>query len=246
MLDVSKTIISQYATSPTIRALIAYMDEYIDPRADIDQFYSDVFDIQTARGFGLDIWGRIVNVARELRIPPEDSHFGFIESATPGVLNGLTLDFVSGAYTFDYAISADDTTPFNDTAFYDPAASNDVAYRLTDEAYRKLILLKALANICDCSIPSINQLLSGFFSDRGRCYVSDTGGMVLRYTFEFTLSAIDFAIITQSGVIPRPAGVTATLLHSALPVFGFSEAGTPSAAPFDVGNFLPENAYATI
>lgn len=248
MQSVEKTIISQYATSPTIVALVRYMDGYIDPRANIDDFFDRVFNIETAVGFGLDIWGRIVGVSRELKIPTEDSYFGFREAAPDGILDGLSLDFTSQSYSYIY-ISIDSSTqarPFGESPFRSSTATATTqTYRLADDAYRKLILLKALANICDCSIPSINQLLSNYFAGRGRCYVSDIGAMRMRYTFEFELTPVEFAVITQSGVIPRPTGVSATLLYSPLPLFGFAEAGE-SAAPFGVGVFVPSSANAAI
>lgn len=69
MINVEQTIISQYGTSPVISQLVRNIDQYIDPRADLDTFYSYVWDISTAQGFGLDIWGRIVGIDRAINIP---------------------------------------------------------------------------------------------------------------------------------------------------------------------------------
>lgn len=88
MIDVEQTIITQYGTALTISQLIKNMNEYIDPRADFDTFYSYVWNVSTAVGFGLDIWGEIVNVSRTLNVPigtPNPGGFPF----TPGV---VTLD----------------------------------------------------------------------------------------------------------------------------------------------------------
>lgn len=70
MIDVEKTIISQYANSPTILALISNMNDYIDPTADIDNFFNLVFNVDTSVGFGLDIWGRIVDIDRNVLTNP--------------------------------------------------------------------------------------------------------------------------------------------------------------------------------
>jgi len=70
MTNVEQTIISQYGNSTTISALIHNMDEYIDPTADIDNFYSFIWDVSQAQGFGLDIWGRIVGISREIFTNP--------------------------------------------------------------------------------------------------------------------------------------------------------------------------------
>jgi hypothetical protein len=216
MIDFEKTIISQYGNSPTILQLVQNMNAYLDPRADFDAFFDYVWNVDTAQGFGLDIWGRIVNIRRELQIPNAPVYFGF-------------KDALPGSY------------PFDEAPFYDGTPPATQTYKLADDAYRKLILTKALANIASSNAPSLNQLLQNMFADRGRCYVNDLGGMQFRYTFEFDLTLQEYAIVTQSGVLPRPAGVNAILFQSALPLFGFSEAGL-SAAPFGQGVFIPQGA----
>ena len=216
MIDFEKTIISQYGNSPTILQLVQNMNAYLDPRADFDAFFDYVWNVDTAQGFGLDIWGRIVNIRRELQIPNAQVYFGF-------------KDALPGSY------------PFDEAPFYDGTPPATQTYKLADDAYRKLILTKALANIASSNAPSLNQLLQNMFADRGRCYVNDLGGMQFRYTFEFDLTLQEYAIVTQSGVLPRPAGVNAILFQSALPLFGFSEAGL-SAAPFGQGVFIPQGA----
>lgn len=216
MIDVERTIISQYGNSPTILQLVQNMNAYLDPRADFDAFFDYVWNVDTAQGFGLDIWGRIVNIRRELQIPNAPVYFGF-------------KDALPGSY------------PFDEAPFYDGTPPATQTYKLADDAYRKLILTKALANIASSNAPSLNQLLQNMFADRGRCYVNDMGGMQFRYTFEFDLTLQEYAIVTQSGVLPRSSGVNAILFQSALPLFGFSEAGL-SAAPFGQGVFIPQGA----
>lgn len=209
MISVEKTIISQYANSPTIIQLIHNMDQYIDPRQNFDDFYEFVWNVDTAQGFGLDIWGRIVNVGRYLTLTPPVEYFGFSQA--------LEQTFGSGT-------------------FY-PAAGASNTYRLADTAYRQLILVKAIANISSSNARSLNQLLQNMFAGRGRCYVNDLGNMAMRYTFEFALTDYEYAIITQSGAIPRPAGVLTSVFDSPLPVWGFAEAGIHSSAPFGQAPF---------
>ena len=70
MMNVEQTIISQYGNSSAIGKLIQTFNDCIDPTADIDNFYSFVWNVQTAQGFGLDIWGRIVGVQRDIFVNP--------------------------------------------------------------------------------------------------------------------------------------------------------------------------------
>lgn len=218
MINVEQTIISQYGNSATITQLVRDMNTHIDPRADFDTFYDFVWNVESAQGFGLDIWGRIVNISRDLTVPATLTYFGFNEAAP-------------GSY------------PFGEAPFYEAASDATQTYRLADDAYRTLILTKALTNISAVTSPSLNQLMLNLFAERGRCYVNDMGGMLLRYTFEFLLTDYEHAIMTQSGAIPRPAGVGAYIITTDAPVFGFSEA---AAAPFGQAPFIQEGATHAI
>ncbi len=184
--DMFATVISQYANSPVLLQLIDNLRDYIDPTTNIDTFFLNVMNIDTAIGWGLDVWGRIVGVRRVLHIPTGDGYFGFGESA--------------------------DALPFNYGVFYndDTLTAN---FSLSDDAFRRLIFAKALANICDGSIPAINQILINLFTPYGNCYVTDGGDMTMTYTFGSALSQVDFAIVSQSGVLPRPVGVAATIVQ---------------------------------
>lgn len=65
-----ETVISQYANSPTILGLVEKFNAAIGVTIDIDNFYSWIWDVDTAQGFGLDIWGRIVGVSRTILTDP--------------------------------------------------------------------------------------------------------------------------------------------------------------------------------
>lgn len=204
-----RTVISQYTTSPTLRQLIRNLDEYINPDVDFDAFYNYVWNVETAQGFGLDIWGRIVGVERILTVPGDVTYLGYAEASS--------------------------WQPFNQAPMYAGEQATQT-YRLADDAYRRLILVKALANITDCTSPSLNRLLSNLFAGRGRCYVSDTGKMEFRYVFEFALEPYEIAILTQSGAVPKPAAVLASVLQVDLPsTFGFFEG---LMQPFGSGVFF--------
>lgn len=197
-IPIPSTVISQYANSPRLVRLIKNVAEYIDPATNFDDFYDYVWNVDTAQGFGLDIWGKIVGVSREIEIDIEDDPFGFE--------TGLS-----------------DYQPFNQGTFY-TGETFIATYKLDDDAFRLLILTKALANITDCSVPSINRLLQNLFADRGRCYVNDLGNMLIRYTFEFVPEPHELSIITKSGVFPHPSGVRVFMII-APEAFGFQEAG---------------------
>lgn len=188
MQGFDKTVISQYQSAPIIQQLVSYMDQWIDPSVDIDLWFQQVWDIDTAVGFGLDCWGRIVGVTRVVTLSSGGKHLGFQEGGTT------------------------DYDPFNQSPFNNgPAATTN--YYLSDDAYRLLILAKALANITNGSCPAINQILLNLFPGLGNCYVTDGGNMTMTYTFSFALTPVQLAIVSQSGVLPKPVGVAATVVH---------------------------------
>lgn len=178
--DVFQTVISQYANSPVLLALLRRLNTAIDQGANIEAFYSGVWDLRTATGYGLDVWGRIVGVNRVLRVPL-GGFFGFRE-ATDALTFGEGIWAGRGTLTSNYA--------------------------LADDAFRRLIFAKAALNITDGSIPSINAALMILFPDHGNCYVRDNGGMSMTYVFGAALSPLELAIVSQSGVLPKPAGVS--------------------------------------
>lgn len=210
--DPSVTIARQYSNSPTIGQLVNSMHQYFDQSTNFNNFYNSIWNINTAAGYGLDVWGRIVNVPRTLTIPGTPNYFGFAEQG-------------AGAQ------------PLGQAPFY-AGVTTTQTYSLADSAYRTLILTKALANISSSSASSINTLLGNLFYGRGRCYVVDQGGMQMMFTFEFALQPFEIAILTQSGVIPRPAGVSAKVMQfDTGSTFGFAEQGS-TAQPFNQGVFF--------
>ena len=163
------------------------MQQYIDQTQNFSEFYDNIFNVDTAIGYGLDVWGAIVGVGRVLNVA-NTKYFGFSEQ---------------GAATVD---------PFGQSPFWsgENLTSN---FTLSDPAYRTLIFAKALANICDGSIPALNQLLINLFPNRGNAYVTDGNNLTMTYTFDFALTPVEAAIVVASGVLPNTAGVALSIVQ---------------------------------
>jgi len=209
-----QTVISQYANSPILTRLIENIFAYLDQTVNFDAFFDFIWNVDTAQGVGLDIWGRIVGVNRVLQVEV-GNWFGYNE-ALPGSFTFSQGSFYSG----------------------DPLTDN---FALSDQSYRQLILAKAAANITNGSIPAINQILLSLFPHRGNCYVTEgsqlgawfgfqeatnaqgfnqasfysgapLSTMTMTYTFEFPLTPVELAIVQQSGVLPKSTGVFASVV----------------------------------
>ena len=181
-----QTILSQYSSSTVLLTYLDFLAQNLDVTQNVDAFYDQVWNIDTATGWGLDFWGQIVGVSRTLSVTSQ--YFGFS--------NADDINIVG----------------FNQAPFYagEPLTGN---VELTDDAFRKLIYAKAATNITNCTIPAINKILRELFGESGTCYVTDGLDMTMQYVFEFTLSPVQISIISTTGALPRPAGVAATFIQ---------------------------------
>jgi Protein of unknown function (DUF2612) len=181
-----KTVVSQYANAPALTAILESFFDCLDQTADLDAFFDDIWNVDTAQGYGLDVWGRIVGVTRIVPLPGSITFLAFQESGDPdGWNNGIWFSGTSSSSSFV----------------------------LSDDAYRLLIFTKALANITDGSIKALNAMLRALFPGRGNAYVTDPGGMAMTYTFAFKLSPVELSIVQNSGALPKPVGVSVTIVQ---------------------------------
>lgn len=181
MISWRETVLAEYNGDPVMLALFDAWNASIDPFEEINNFYDNVVNLATANDYGLDVWGRIVGVGRVIKLASQ-RYLGFAQQTT------LTVD------------------PFNVSPFYSGQVLTS-NYSLDTEGYRKLIYAKALANISDGSVPSINRVLMTLFKARGNAYVTDNGDMTMTYVFTFALTHVEQAIVTQSGVLPKTSAV---------------------------------------
>lgn len=199
MLKEGESVQSQYAASPVIRALADSARIRIAPDADIQLFYERIFNIHTAEGAGLDIWGRILGIGRKIDITDTTEFFGFQGS---------------------------DQQPFNQAPFWDGSDQPTGVYELADNAYRQLLLWKAMANIAAADAASLNALLQGLFPGRNIAVYERPGEvMSIDLYLYFPLEPWERTILKNYGLIAKGAGVELNWREIPFPCFGFAEAG---------------------
>jgi hypothetical protein len=181
--DPWKTVLSQYANSPILSSLILSQNAAMDQTENYDNLYDDIWNVDSAQGYGLDVLGRIVGVQRALQLPGEAEYFGFQEA-------GSWSGFGGGGGGGIFYSGGQITSNFN----------------LPDDTFRSVILAKAATNIWDGSIPAWNQILLDLFPGQ-ISYVQNNQNMSVTLVFKFVLSLIQTAIVGSSGALPNPTGI---------------------------------------
>ena len=194
---------SQYAASVRITELLQSCKDHILPDTDIALFYDKMFNIQTAEGYGLDVWGEIIGISR---------------------------------YIQSYA---------------DPTAT----LTLDDENYRRLLFVKAAANIMDSTLYSMNYILKKLYPDL-TCYVqlatswrtdgdytyNETPMEINFVFFNHHLTDLERSIFEVVGSFNRGAGVYWNLVEYIQDdIFGFKGS---LLQPFDQGIFFVRSGGA--
>ena len=206
--DIAETVQSQYATSKRMRAVIDAFWQAINPKSDIDLLYRKLVNPRTAEGVGLDVWGRIVAIGRSYLAGEDDTpYFGF--DPPEGVKN-------------------ERLNSFGNAPFYKQVMGK---VRLADTMYRTYVFLKALINISNSSLASLNQAVKLLFPDAD-IQILHTGTMVLRVLVLSPLSESDKAALDNLSWIP--AGVGLEMYQVVTPTFGFAGTGLKN---FNNGTF---------
>ncbi len=131
--------------------------------------------------------------------------------------------------------------------------SRDVPYNgqylyLGDDDFRKLIMLKAMSNIMDATMATLNKLFRYLFP-KYDCYVTqsseyirrengeyyDRNAMNIRFVINGNVTDTEKAIFSYAGTLNKGAGVGVNIIFGdQSTVFGFAGSGLQ---PFNQGNF---------
>lgn len=182
-VDVLQPLIWQYQNAPTIKSLLEgkqtwYSTNHTEFWTD---WYTDVFNLQTANIFGLSVWAIILgqpivfnNVNDPSQIP-----WGF------GTNN---VNFTQGNF----------------------AGGGGASYALPIAAARLLLQLRAFQLVSSGTVPETNRMLAYVFESYGPAWLVDNYDMTQTYKFNFALTSDMVYIFNNTDVLPRPAGVTSS------------------------------------
>ena len=214
MFNILDTLQSQYSASPKLKKIILGLYALIEPKNDIKLFYDKAFNLDTARGAGLDAWGKIVAIDRKIdNVPSNDNYMGFAPVNTQNP----------------------QASPFNQANFYNKQINN--SYILGDEAYRLLILTKAMANISTGSIIELNKMLALLIPNTN-IFIIHIDTMRLRIVINDIIHPYQRNLLSRGDLPPIPAGVGFEIYEVDPHTFGFNGS---NLEPFNNGIFTYNN-----
>lgn len=196
--DVQETILSQYSSSPRLRALVEGLAKVISPNDGLESLYKNLIDVDTASGICLDVWGRIVGVKRELDMTTE-----------------------IGAPYFSFKSKANPTAKgFNQAPFY--YGAHKTTFTVSDDAYRLYIKAKAMANISTGSLQELNAMIQRLLPEC-EIHLYRTAPMHLKLVVIGTITDYEKNILLSGTFPPIPTGVTLEVDLKRVKFFGFND-----------------------
>lgn len=196
-VDLLRAVLWQYDNAPALQSLLAQKSDWYEAnqRAFWQDWYDQVFNLDTADEFGCAVWARILGIALSVDLPPSP-------------LTKPTWGFGD----------------FNDNFFNSNfSRTAEGVQTLTLEQKRLVLKLRYLQLVSRGTVPEINRALGDLFANEGTAYVID--GLDMSSSFValgFSPSPGIRFILDTFDLLPRPAGVGLGY-RNVQPAFGFGE-----------------------
>lgn len=196
-VDLLQVILWQYNRATNLTGILQGKQSWYDLNQTEfwQNWYDDVFNLQTANLFGLTIWSIILNIPLFIQInpdPPGKPLWGFNEIP----LINTYVNFENGNFT-----------------------SRDSTIELTLEEQRIVCKLRYFQLVTrgnlsvfntlpdPADVLGINQFLDFVFGPLGGAYLLDYLDMTIACNFLYPISTQLLVVIQQYDLIPRPAAV---------------------------------------
>lgn len=156
-----------------------------------NDWYNDVFNLQTANEFGLSVWSIILQLPIQLTPPqpPDQRVWGFGQ---------YRENFENGNFAADGGSSG-----------------------LTTDEKRLVLRLRYYQLVANGAIANTNVFLNFAFQDFGACYVIDNLGMEITVVFGFEIRNTLLEFIKKYDLIPRCSGVGIRYIYEFQDIWGF-------------------------
>lgn len=186
-VDLTEALLWQHNMAPKLTALVKAKASWYEANhiAYWAAFIANTFDIRTCNQFGLIIWSIILNIPLHIAVPPQPQKPTFNFGTLP--------------------LGATWNQNFDNGNF---GTTTGTVVSLTTDQQRILLLARYNQLTGKLSIPAINRFLKRVFGTFGVIYAVDSLDMTsITYEVMFTPSSAVLFMLTNTNVLPRPAGV---------------------------------------
>lgn len=231
-VNLLQSVLWQYNEATNLLSLINQKQAwyYLNQTTFWENWFDDVFSLDTANSFGLAVWSYILNVPLYLQAEPEPADtpvWGFNNNSAYPILENTYLNFGNANFS-----------------------SRDNTIYLTEEEQRFLLRLRYFQLITRGDVTDINSFLNYLINTSdigytGTLYVLDGLNMTITYVFtgtNFPPNLLQAILLLDT--LPRPAGVGLKIHVNYGKQFGFN-AFAPSYPNYENtnqnfgnGNFL--------
>ena len=197
-VDLLRAILWQYNEATNLQGILQQKQDWYDVnQAEFwADWYNNVFNLQTANEFGLQVWSIILDQSIFINNGPSPSNYpawGF---------GSLRQNFTNGNF----------------------ATNSGNSYPLQMENARIILQLRYFQLIGSGTVPEINRVLAYVFKNYGSAYVIDNHDMTQTIYFSFSIPNELLLALQTFDVLPRPAGVQSTIYQGAFTYWGFGSA----------------------
>lgn len=213
-VDLLQALLWQYNVAENLEYLLTKKQEWYNTnqRDFWQNWYTDVFNLDTANEFGLSVWSILLDTPLQIGQPPDPIDKPIFGFGAEGVGTNTNQNFNNGNFS-----------------------STGTVFQLTEAEKRIVLKLRYYQLTSSCAIPEINRSLALVFKDYpGQAYVLDGLNMTIKTVFTFDPGDRLLYILKQYDLIPRGAGVGIKYIIASDTIFGF---GSETAEPNNNQNF---------
>lgn len=204
----------QYSNAPYLSSLLnKHIKWFKEATQEFwDDWQRDVFSLDTANSFGLEVWGNILGVKRPASVPQnyviDTSNILKFYNTNTKTWHSVWL---AGVNTFNVEINPQEGVEYS-------------VFPIPDEMYRRCLKAKLFLLYSNYSVTDINRFLKYLFPNKS-VYVRDNLDMTMDIIFNYIPTDVELSIITFEDFSPRPAGVKMNYGISLIDenTFGFAE-----------------------
>lgn len=195
-VDLLRAVLWQYDGAPALKSILEQKSQWYSENQEAfwEAWFRDVFDLNTANEFGLQVWARILGLPLQVALAPDP-----LDKPTWG-FGADNQNFTNGNFsTFSESIQ-----------------------NLTTAQKRLVLKLRYIQLVSRGTVPEVNQFLSDLFRDEeGSAYLIDNYNMTGVLFFDFVPDESLRFVLEKYDLVPRPAGVGISYAVAGEPSFGF-------------------------